>query len=261
MTIVVDEADELLFRHKRKTMSEEELTQRMLNSAVEIIQEHGLTVSLDHIEMEALIRLADVPRSSVYKKWKSKDRFLVDLMVALVKPTDGQGAAFDPSTLEASSRVIQENADRLATPEGRDAVMREAIRLGARRNFDALLESPSWQTYVALNVALPVLDDEDARQVQGALQAAERHFITSMATFYDKSLPVLGRRTKPGVTTSMIAAAGAAVVEGLANRLVSNGQLISTPIMMPGMDGELVEWHLAAVGFLAIMEALTETIT
>lgn len=246
------------FRKKRKLMSADELKEKMIQSTVEYIHIHGLTVSLDHLEMEKLIQLADVPRSSVYKKWNTKESFLVDLMVALVEPSEDQGAAFDPKTLMVSQATIEKHADLLNTADGRRAVVREAVRVGAKQNFDALVDSPAWRTYVALTVALPELEEEAAARVRSSLERAEAHFISKMSEFYDGALGVVGLRPLPGVTTRQIAAAGAAVVEGLASRITSNADLISEKIMLPGIDGELVEWHLAALGFLGVVQVMTE---
>lgn len=241
-----------------KNLKDAELRDRMISVAVNELQKTGLTVSLEHLEMEELIRLAEVPRSSFYKAWKTKERFFVDLMVALVEPTEMQGAAFDPETVKMSRSVVSKNAHRLTTAEGQHAVLREAIRLAAKRNFDALVSSPSWHTYTALTVALPSLLEEDRTRIQNALTEAEKHFIHRMARLYDELLPVVGRKPSGDFTTKQIAAAGAAVVEGLARRILVNPEVINAPIRLPGLDGDLVEWHLAAVGFLGIVEAMTE---
>lgn len=243
-----------------KNLKDAELRKRMLSVAVNELLEHGLTVSLDHLEMEELIRLAQVPRSSFYKAWKTKERFFVDLMVALVEPTETQGAAFDPETLKVARVVVKNNEHRMTTENGRHAVLREAVRLGAKQNFEALVTSASWHTYTALTVALPTLLEEDRNRVQKALQKAEKHFIEQMALLYDELLPAVGRKTSGDFTTEQIAAAGAAVVEGLARRILVNPDVINKPISLPGIDGDLVDWHLAAVGFLAIVEAMSEPI-
>lgn len=257
----MDKTESWASPRRGKNLKDAELRDRMISAAVNELQKTGLTVSLEHLEMEELIRLAEVPRSSFYKTWKTKERFFVDLMVALVEPTEMQGAAFDPETVALSRMVVSNNTHRLTTAEGRHAVLREAIRVAAKQNFDALVSSASWHTYTALTVALPSLLEEDRVFIQKALAKAEKHFIHRMAYLYDELLPVVGRKPSGNFTTEQIAAAGAAVVEGLARRILVNPDIINAAIRLPGLDGELVDWHLAAVGFLGIVEIMTEPTT
>ena len=50
-----------------------------------MISSGGLTVSLDHISLEQLIRDADVSRSTVYRRWPHKDLFFSDLVRELAE--------------------------------------------------------------------------------------------------------------------------------------------------------------------------------
>ena len=56
-------------------LSDDETGQRMLAAAVAMVHRTGLTVSLDHISFEDVIRDADVSRSAVYRRWPYKDLF------------------------------------------------------------------------------------------------------------------------------------------------------------------------------------------
>ena len=57
----------------------------MLQAAVAMVNRTGLTVSLDHISLEEVIRDADVSRSAVYRRWPYKDLFFSDLVKELAK--------------------------------------------------------------------------------------------------------------------------------------------------------------------------------
>jgi AcrR family transcriptional regulator len=55
----------------------------MLRAAMAMVNRTGLTVSLDHISFEDVIRDADVSRSAVYRRWPFKDLFFSDLVKEL----------------------------------------------------------------------------------------------------------------------------------------------------------------------------------
>ena len=56
----------------------------MLAAAVAMVHRTGLTVSLDHISFEDIIRDADVSRSAVYRRWPYKDLFFSELITERV---------------------------------------------------------------------------------------------------------------------------------------------------------------------------------
>src|ERR1035438_845912 len=66
-------------------MSERESERRMLTTASAMIAEAGLTVSLEHISFEQVIRAAGVSRSAAYRRWPHKDLFFSDLVIRLAR--------------------------------------------------------------------------------------------------------------------------------------------------------------------------------
>ncbi|MFT4135570.1 hypothetical protein [Microbacterium sp.] len=240
-------------------LSKSEIERRLLDTAKEQIQQTGLTVSLEHLRLDELLELADVPKTSFYRVWTSKDRFFARLLEELVQPEGGVGAAYDPETIRVSGLVIRQHPELLATAEGRERLMREMVRVGAHRNFTALLGSVGWRTYMAILATLPGISDEGARErIKTALQRAENEFLDRMADFYRELLPVLHYRLRPGVTTRHLAAAGAAVVEGLVQRNVVSPELVGGMLPGPAIDGGTTDWDLAALGFLGVIQALAE---
>jgi len=81
-----------------------------------------------------------------------------------------------------------------------------------------------------------------------------------MAAFYDLVLAYFDRAPRPGITSEQIAAAGAAVVEGLVIKSALIPEQVNKTITLPGLDEE-AEWHLASLAFLGIMEALTQPVS
>src|SRR6478672_2335855 len=71
------------FGRRNRRLSDQETRDRMLGAAIEMINRTGLTVSLDHIRFEDVIRDADVARSTAYRHWPYKDLFFSDLVKEL----------------------------------------------------------------------------------------------------------------------------------------------------------------------------------
>lgn len=244
----------------RKRLKGAELRELVLDTAERLLGDTGLTVSLDHLNMEELIRRVGVPRTSTFNEFGGKEGLITALILKMIRPDESQGAAFSPATLEVAQRVLSENQHRLVDQAGCDAVMRETIRLGAKQNYEDIISSTYWKTYMALSVSLAGLPVERRTQVVEMLRLVEARFIDTMSSFYDAMLPILRRRVRDGFDTRQIAATGSAVVEGVAERRFVNPELVETPIWQKGLDGDMVEWHLASVGFLSVIEGMTEPI-
>ncbi|MFS0794455.1 hypothetical protein [Microbacterium sp. 1P10AE] len=240
-------------------ISSEESRRRLMTTAVEMLAHTGLTVSLEHLNLEELIRAAEVPRSAFYRLWPAKDLFFADLLVELATTSESNDAMFYPGTQDAADGVIQKYTHLLSTHPGRVAVLREVARVATRENFEHFSESVSWRSHVTLVATASSLADTEHRdKVASALRETERRFIERTAEFYGTALAGLGFSFYPGASAELLAGLGAAVVEGLAQRRLVNPELVDTVIMKPGIDGDLVEWHPAALGFWGIVEALVD---
>lgn len=239
--------------------SADETRQAALTTALSMLTQSGLTVSLEHLSIEDLIRTAGLPRSTFYRLWPAKERFFADLLVELATSSESHDAMFYPGTQVAANDVITANQHLLVSHEGRVAVLREAVRVAGRMNFEHFSESVGWRTHVTLVTSASSLADEDTRsRLVQALQQTENMFIARTAEFYGAALSGLGFSFLPGASAELLAGLGAAVVEGLAQRRLVNPDLADTIITKPGLDGELVEWHPAALGFWGILEGLVD---
>ena len=240
-------------------LSSKESRRRIMDTAVGMLERSGLTVSLEHLNLEELIRAAEVPRSAFYRLWSAKDQFFADLLVELATTSESNDAMFYPGTQDVAYGVIEKHQHSLATHDGRVAVLREVARVATRVNFEHFSESVSWRSHVTLVATASSLADTEHRdQVAAALQETERRFIERTAEFYGTALAGLGFSFYPGASAELLAGLGAAVVEGLAQRRLVNPDLVDTMIMKPGIDGQPVEWHPAALGFWGILEALVD---
>ena len=151
---------------RARRLSDQETERRMLAAAVAMVHRTGLTVSLDHISFEDVIRDADVARSAVYRRWPYKDLFFSDLVKELAEE------AIPPALLddeyELIRRVVAEHLDWLDTPELRASLVSELFRQAALLDFEAFCRSPEWRTYFALHATFLSL----ARIVKGWQQLA-----------------------------------------------------------------------------------------
>jgi len=264
-------------RHRRPRISAAEVRERMLATAREMIITSGVTISMENLSLEDVIRSAGVPRTSVYRIWPYKGDFVDDLICHMAGPDwFGAGGAFDQPTLDLAAAVVGDHQHMLGTPEGRRAVTLEAVRQAILLNFRNLSESPDWRIFLALTATASSNPDLEVRvKVQRILAETEKNFTTKISTFYEGMVQLLGMRLRdPAYRYEHMAAAAGALLEGLAlKQLLAEGLLgsspdgeqdtflsdiLNTPIPGPGIDGKTADWSLAAIAYLGIMDALTE---
>ena len=108
-----------------RRLSDHETEQRMLQAAVAMVSRTGLTVSLEHISFEDVIRDAGVSRSAVYRRWPYKDLFFSDLVKELAQKAT---PTIVSEELDLIKRVVAERTDWLETPELRHRLVVELLR-------------------------------------------------------------------------------------------------------------------------------------
>lgn len=237
----------------------DEVRRKVLDLQVERIARDGLRMSIDDFNYEEAIRLAEVPRSTAYSVWARKDSLATDLLVELANPVGRVSGAFDEETILAARGVLQDHPEMMASKEGRNALAVEAIRLAADRNCRALRGTRRWEIYVALLTTLPGMKPgPDRSRLEQALQNSERQFIGQMSAFYTEMLRWFQFKPREGVSVELIAGLGGALVEGWAQRSIVNPSLADAPIKGPAIDGGLVDWHPAALGFLGVALLLVD---
>lgn len=265
-------------QRRRPRLAAEEVRERMFAAAKEIIRSDGVLISLEEIRLDDVIYHAGVPRSRAYRVWPYKGDFVNDLLMHLAGPEWMGTAGFDPETLLVATEVVLEHWDRLATPEGRRAVVCETVRLAIRRNITAIMQTVQWETYVALAAtARGSSNDESRPQLNAALQRTEVLLIGLMSEFYAAMFDAVGLQLRnEGLTYGHLAVAGAAVVDGIALRnnlaAANSGHenreelgrsleaLLENPVPGPGIDGGKADWTIAAWAYLGILDAATEPI-
>lgn len=242
----------------KRRLSAAELRAQVLGTARGMVEDAGgLTVSLAHLSLEEIIRAAGVPRSSVFREWATREDFYLDLMVELTSD-EGAGAVFDQATLDTAFIVLDSMAERLRDPAERYPVAREMIRRAVGRNMEAVTLSPAWRTVASMTAMLSSLDGPGQQLVAGAIRRVEGRQLAGLVAFFNGVLPRVGLRMRPGFTVEQLAVCGSSVISGMVRRAVSAPEIVNAPVLGPGIGGEPVNWPLAGIAYLAVVDCMTE---
>ena len=244
---------------RNRRLSDQETRDRMLRAAIDMINRTGLTVSLDHIRFEDVIRDADVARSTAYRHWPYKDLFFSDLVKELASSAS-PGIVNDEISL--IRRVLSEHLDWLETPPLRHSLILELIRQLALLDFQSIIASPEWRTYLALHATFSGLSSGDLRdQIQAALAHTETAHVALVAQAWQQIAGLFGYRLRPELATSydtlatlLTATMRGLVITALSDPGVATHRTVASPAGAAGKDS----WSLPAIGMASIAMAFLE---
>jgi AcrR family transcriptional regulator len=244
---------------RNRRLSDQETRDRMLRAAMDMINRTGLTVSLDHIRFEDVIRDADVSRSTAYRHWPDKDLFFSDLVKELARSASPAIIADEISLMK---QVLGEHPDWLGTPQLRHSLILELIRQLALLDFQSILASPGWRTYLALHATFSSLSDGDLRdQVQAALAQAEAGHVALVARAWQQIAGLFGYRLRPELATTfetlatlLRATMHGLVITALSTPEVATRVMVASPFGAAGKD----PWSQPAIGMASIAMAFLE---
>ncbi|HEY6738189.1 MAG TPA: hypothetical protein VI076_05015 [Actinopolymorphaceae bacterium] len=247
---------------RRRRLSDEETERRTLQAAIDMVHRSGLTVSLEHISFEEVIRKAGVARSAAYRKWPYKDLFFSDLLEELARGDSPAIAVPNREAIETIGKVVLDRLDWLVTPSLRLALAAEVLRRGALDEFETFRSSTAWRTYLALHATFVGLPDGRLRdKVQAALGVSERRLIEGIAMAYERLTGLLGLRLRPdlGITFEAFATLANAFVRGLVLSAPTNPDLVNRrTVANPFGAPESAEWSDPALGMAALATAFIE---
>ena len=247
-----------LARRERR-LSDQETERRMLSAALAIVSRTGLTVSLDHLSFEDIIRDADVSRSAVYRRWPYKDLFFSDLVKQLALDAAPDVAADE---LALMKQIAAAHAGWLETPELRHRLLLDVFRQEALANYQDMCESPGWRTYIALHATFMSLADGTLReQVRDALTSCELARNGRIAPAWRQLAGLLGYRLRPGsgvtfetLATMLTATMRGMVIMSLSAPEVGETRVSASPFGAASPD----EWSLPALGLAGLAWACLE---
>jgi len=231
----------------------------MLRTALEMISRTGLTVSLDHIRFEDVIRDADVARSTAYRHWPYRDLFFSDLIRELARSASPAIIADEVALIR---KIIGEHEDWLRTPQGRHNLILELIRQLALLDFRSILGSPGWRTYLALHATFSGLTDGELRdQVRAALAETEAGQTALIARAWQQIAGMFGYRLRPelGSGFDTLATLLSATMHGLVITALSTPE-VGTRVILASPPGAAAEepWSLPALAMATMAMAFLE---
>jgi AcrR family transcriptional regulator len=244
---------------RARRLSDHETERRMLRAAAEMVNRSGLTVSLDHLSFEDIIRSAGVSRSAVYRHWPYKDLFFSDVVKELAANATPTIVADE---LELIRHIVAGHRDWLETPELRHGLVIELFRQLSLFDFQTLYGSPEWRTYLALHATfLSIADAELRGQVQAALARSEHDHIARVASAWKRLAGLLGYRLRPelGATFETVAMLVDATMRGLVITALSMPEVAESRVSAsPFGAAGTAEWSLPAMGLTSIASAFLE---
>ncbi len=247
---------------RRLRLSDQETEERMLHAAADLIHRSGLTVSLEHISFEEVIQRAAVSRTAAYRRWPYKDLFFSDLLRELARANRPAATPGLAETAASLRDAALEHLDWLETVEGRRDLILELVRLGGWSDFETMLGSTEWRTYLALHATFLSIADEGLRgELQAALAASEEDFISRIARSWELVAGLLGYRLRPdlGGSFEMVATLASASLRGLVIMALSTPEIASQRIQArPFGASRSAEWSQSAMAAGCIAYAVFE---
>lgn len=121
----------------------------------------GFRLNFEHLNLERIMRQADVSRSAVYRVWRSREEFNLGLLKALASAGTGGVQPFDSQTQTIAAGVVEERPQLLDTVEGHRTLLLEAIRRAAAASFTITLTERSWRRFAVLTVSADSMNSVD----------------------------------------------------------------------------------------------------
>jgi len=238
-----------------------DVRERVLDVAQDLVDARGLTVGLGHLSFEEVITKAEVSRTTAYRVWPRKERFLEDLLRRLADTCSPCYGDVDQESTGVALAALREFVDDLRTATGRKIALVELCRVIGDQSFQDMRTSPKWTTYVALIATMRSLEDEAlARELRERMRHVEDEAATYVAAAAHHIAGLTGfRLRKIAGGYSTLAHLGAAAMEGML-LLADIRPTIpeATARIDPFGTGRFAEWSLPAIAYTSAMIGVLE---
>ncbi|ALN14251.1 TetR/AcrR family transcriptional regulator [Acidipropionibacterium acidipropionici] len=234
---------------RRTRLSDAQTERRMLDAGVRFVTANGLSLSLEHLSMEDLIRDAGVSRTSSYRRWPTKDQFAASLLMEIARATE---LTSDTEALLEALADADIAAIDVSTPAGRRTALVEALRALMHTDLVTMLDSPRWRSYMVLRAGHIGLADTELRtRVAEALTATEQRFTATRARAFAALCRIIGYHLDEPetMTWEQLSLTVGAMATGMLIRGYSDPTPIRTVTPRRALGSQVASpWSAAALG-------------
>jgi|GEM_PF-1911432 len=242
----------------RKRFTSAEVRQRVLDAARADIEANGLSVSFDHLPLEEYIRRADVPRTSTYRIWNSRERFVADLLHDMFAGESNFAVEEFAGTgdIEEHLRLV---AGTLTTPERRREAFRTCMRIAGDAQSRIVVDSRNWRSFMLATACVSSVQPGAPREaMEQVIAEVMLRVTTMMSQWYVALIERMGCRLRDGVTPAAFASVVRGVLGSLAQQQQQNPAVAGTALVETGPSGEQRAWSLTAIVFAGAVEPLVD---
>jgi len=178
---------------RRARLSDEQTARRVLDAALAQLAEQGISVGLDQLRYEDVVRAADVSRSSAYRRWPNRDALVEDVLVELAR------GAYQPGigaiVAGRAAEVVASHAAQAADSAGRYDLFVELVRLTFEIDLAATAASREFRSYLALRAAFAGIESDELRsRIAAALAVGDRRTVARGAAVLTSAARLFGMR-------------------------------------------------------------------
>lgn len=224
--------------------SAEETRRLILDNALQLLLERGVSAGVQHIRLQEVLRSVGLTTGAAYRIWADQTDFHRDLAIEMVK------LRFAPPVASASSAID----DVLAAGGTVDDIIRAAaldhVSYAARFHLEPeSRQSHAFITALALRTAAGAWPELRAASIE-----RHRESVEAFAQMYGELLPRYGYRPRTPFTYLDFAEAMAALGEGFAVRAAEG---LDHPVydVTEDDEGPTGEWTLFGIAIRGLVEA------
>lgn len=218
---------------KRTRLSDQETVRRMLDVAVELVHQRGISTGLESITFDEVVHKAGVSRTSAYRRWPKRDLFYNEILLELASGTT-LPISTESKLVGAAAQNVFERIKNPESPRGHRDLVVELLRVTSDADYEVVSTSTRWHTYHMLLSSYRGITDPEVRDKVGQLLAdTERCTLEIRSRIYAEFTALLGYRLIPPLSGpsgfEMMGRATGAIMGGL----MTQTELVDTALHKP----------------------------